>query len=452
VDADAIKARLEEDGIDYMLAQFVDINGTPRCKGVPINAVDDFLGGSAGFAGGSIYGMGQGPHMHDMIAMPDLDTYTPVPWEDGVARFACDIYVDGEPYEFCSRSALRRQLARLEAIGYALKVGVEAEHTLVTRRADGSIEPFNPTGMDTMEKPCYDFKGLSGVMGYLRTLLGYMNDLGWHPYASDHEDATAQFELNWKYDHALLTADRYTFFKMMTSQVAQQFGAIATHMPKPFSKLTGNGSHIHFSLWDREGNNAFLDPADTRGLGQSKLAYNFLGGVMEHARALIAVIAPTVNDYKRLAAGAFLSGSQSGFTWTPAFVTYGDNNRTHMFRTPEPGRFECRVMSGAVNLYLGLAAFIAAGIDGIERGLDPGNPSVGENMYSVPLSEMKSRGLTPLPQTLSEALDAFEQDSVVQGGLGPNLAPEFLKVKREEWVQYHATVSQWEVDRYLTLF
>ncbi|MCC6268839.1 MAG: type III glutamate--ammonia ligase, partial [Dehalococcoidia bacterium] len=241
-------------------------------------------------------------------------------------------------------------------------------------------------------------------------------------------------------------------FKMMTSQVAQQFGAIATHMPKPFSKLTGNGSHIHFSLWDREGNNAFVDPSDTRGLGQSKLAYNFLGGVMAHARALIAVIAPTVNDYKRLAAGAFLSGSQSGFTWTPAFVTYGDNNRTHMFRTPDPGRFECRVMSGAVNLYLGLAAFIAAGIDGIERGLDPGNPSVGENMYQVPLSEMKSRGLTPIPQTLAEALDAYEADPVIQTGLGPNLGPEFLKVKREEWVQYHATVSQWEVDRYLTLF
>ena len=452
MDANVIKGHLESDNIDYILAQFVDINGTPRCKGVPVSAIDQYLAGSAGFAGGSIFGLGQGPHEHDMVAMPDLSTYTVVPWEKGVARFASDLQVDGEPWKYCSRGTLKKQLARLEQAGYSIKVGVEAEHMLVTRNADGTIQPFNPSGLDTMEKPCYDFKGLSGAMAYLRTLLGYMDDLGWYPYASDHEDATAQFELNWKYDNALITADRYTFFKMMTSQVAHRFGAIATHMPKPFSKLTGNGSHIHFSLWDKAGKNVFEDPSDPRGLGQSKLAYHFLGGVMAHARALIAVIAPSVNDYKRLAAGAYLSGSQSGFTWTPAFVTYGDNNRPPMFRTPDPGRFECRVVSGAVNLYLGLAAFVAAGLDGIEKGLDPGDPIVGKNMYAVPLSEMKAQGLTPLPQTLTEALDAFEQDEVVQAGLGADLAAEFLKVKRQEWIQYHATVSQWEVDRYLTLY
>ncbi len=452
MDEQQVKARLAADGIDYMLAQFVDINGTPRCKGVPASAIDQFLAGSAGFAGGSIYGMGQGPHEHDMIARPDLDTYTPLGWEEGVVRFACDIYVDDQPWTYCSRSTLKRALARLADAGYEMKTGVEAEHILVTRNEDGTIEPFNPSGLDTMEKPCYDFKGLSGSMAYLRTLLRFMEQLGWEPYASDHEDGTAQFELNWNYTDSLTTADRYTFFKMMTSQVAQQFGAIATHMPKPFARLTGNGSHIHFSLWDRQGNNVFVDPSDPRGLGQSKLAYNFLGGLMAHGRALTAVIAPTVNDYKRLSAGAFLTGSQSGFTWTPAFITYGDNNRTHMFRTPDPGRFECRTISGAVNLYLGLAAMIAAGLDGIERNLDPGDPIVGKNMYAVPLSEMRSLGLTPLPQSLTEALDAFEQDEVIQAGLGEPLAAEFLKVKRQEWVQYHATVSQWEVDRYLTLF
>ena len=448
---DAIAQRLADDGVTYMLAQWVDIHGTPRCKGVPASALDQFLGGSAGFAGAATVGMGQGPHDHDLIGMPDLATYTVVPWEDGLARFACDIEVDGEPWPYCSRTALRRQIDRLAGIGYVMKVGVEPEHMLVSRAPDGSVTPFDPSGSDTLQKPCYDFKGLAANLEYLRTLVGYLERLGWEPYASDHEDATAQFEINWKYADALETADRYTFFKMMTSQVAKRFGAIATHMPKPFSDLTGNGSHFHFSLWDGD-DNVFLDPADPRRLGQSRLAYHFLGGLLAHARGLSALIAPTVNCYKRLSIGAYLTGARSGFTWTPAFLTYGDNNRTHMFRTPEPGRFECRVVSGAVNPYLGLAGFIAAGMDGIQRELDPGDPMVGRNMYETTLADARSEGLRFLPQTLSEALDAFEEDRVVQGALGPAFAAEFLRVKRTEWVRYHNDVSPWEVGQYLTLF
>ncbi len=448
----SIARRLADDGVSYMLAQWVDIHGTPRCKGVPASAFDQFVGGSAGFAGAATVGMGQGPHDHDLIGMPDLSTYTVVPWETGVARFACDIQVDGQPWPYCSRTALRTQIDRLAGLGYSLKVGVEAEHMLVTRRDDGSIAPFDPSGYDTLQKPCYDFKSLAANMDYLRTLVRYLEELGWEPYASDHEDATAQFEINWKYADALETADRYTFFKMMTNQVAQGYGAIATHMPKPFSHLTGNGSHFHFSLWDQEGRNGFIDPADPRGLGQSELAYHFLGGLLAHARALSALIAPTVNCYKRLSIGAYLTGARSGFTWTPAFITYGDNNRTQMFRTPDPGRFECRVVSGAVNPYLGIAGFIAAGIDGIERRLDPGDPKIGRNMYETPLDDARREGLQFLPQTLSEALDVFEQDKVVQGALGEGLAAEFLRIKRGEWVRYHNDVSRWEVDQYLTLF
>ncbi|MFP5343898.1 MAG: type III glutamate--ammonia ligase [Candidatus Limnocylindria bacterium] len=450
--AGSIARRIADDGVTYLLAQWVDIHGTPRCKGVPASAFDQFVGGSAGFAGAATVGMGQGPHDHDLIGMPDLATYTLVPWETGVARFACDIQVDGEDWPFCSRTALRRQLDRLAGLGYSLKVGVEAEHMLVTRRPDGSIEPFDPSGFDTLQKPCYDFKSLAANLDYLRTLVTYLEQLGWGPYASDHEDATAQFELNWKYADALETADRYTFFKMMTNQVAQRFGAIATHMPKPFSHLTGNGSHFHFSLWDKDDQNAFLGEDDPRGLGQSKLAYHFLGGLLEHARGLSALIAPTVNCYKRLSVGAYLTGARSGFTWTPAFITYGDNNRTQMFRTPDPGRFECRVVSGAVNPYLGIAGFIAAGIDGIERELDPGEPMIGRNMYETPLEQARAEGLKFLPQSLSEALDAFEEDGVVRGALGGGLDAEFLRIKRTEWVRYHNDVSRWETDQYLTLF
>lgn len=449
---ESVRSRLHEDGVDYILAQWVDVHGTPRCKGVPASALDAFVAGSAGFAGAATVGMGQGPHSHDLVGMPDLDTYTLVPWESGVARFACDIVVDGEAWSYCSRTVLQRAVDRLAAAGYEMRVGVEAEHMLVTRNADGTIAPFDPSGLDTLAKPCYDFKGLSGSMGYLRQLLRYMEGLGWEPYASDHEDGIGQFELNWKYADALTTADRLTFFKMMTSQVAAQHGAIATHMPKPFSELTGNGTHFHFSLWDDAGENVFLDPSDRRGLGQSKLAYQFLAGLMAHARGLSALMAPTVNCYKRLSVGSYLTGARSGFTWTPAFITYGDNNRTHMFRTPEPGRFECRAVSGAVNPYLAMAGFIAAGLDGIEHDLDPGEPLVGRNMYESELAETQRAGIRLIPQTLSEALDEFEADDVVRSGLGAELSAEFLAVKRREWVRYHNTVGAWEVGEYLTLF
>jgi glutamine synthetase len=452
-DESAIREMLHRDGIDYLLAQWVDIHGTPRVKGVPASALHGFLGGSAGFAGAATVGMGQGPHSHDMIGMPDFSSYTVVPWESGVARVACDIHVDGEPWPYYSRVALKRATERLAGIGYEMRVGVEAEHMLVTRRPDGTIAPYDPQGVDTLEKPCYDFKSLSANLDYLRTLVRAMETLGWEPYASDHEDGTAQFELNWKYAEALTTADRYTFFKMMTNQVAARHGAIATHMPKPFSDLTGNGSHFHFSLW-KDGQEAFLagPKGDKRGLGQSRLAYQFLAGLLTHARALAAVIAPTVNCYKRLSIGAYLTGARSGFTWVPAFITYGDNNRTHMFRTPEPGRFECRAVSGAVNPYLAMAAIIAAGMDGIEHDLDPGDPIVGRNMYETSLEDMKREGLRYIPQSLTEALDEFEADEVIQSAMGPELAAEFLRIKRQEWVRYHSTVSRWETDQYLTLF
>jgi glutamine synthetase len=448
---DELRAAMAEHTIDYVLAQYVDIHGTPRCKGVPARALDLFLEGSAGFAGAAVSGMGQGPHDHDLIGIPDRDSFTVVPWETGVARFACDLTVDGQPWPYCPRTVLKGNLEALRREGYTMMVGAEAEHFLVQRRPDGPITPFDPAGVDSMEKPCYDFKSLSGVMGYLRTLLAYLEELGWEPYASDHEDANAQFEINWKYADALTTADRFTFYKMMTSQVAKRFGAIATFMPKPFAKLTGSGCHFHISLWDLEGRrNLFVDAGDRRSLGLSPLAYHFLGGVMDHARALTAVVAPTVNCYKRLSVGEFLTGATSGFTWTPAFISYGDNNRTQMFRVPEPGRFESRLVSSAVNPYLGMSAFVAAGLDGIRRKLDPGEPNIGKNMYTIALTDVRLDRL--VPQSLPEALDAFEQDSVIQGALGPELAREFVKVKRQEWVKYHNTVSPWEIDRYLTLF
>jgi glutamine synthetase len=278
-----------------------------------------------------------------------------------------------------------------------------------------------------------------------------LNRLCWGGYQADHEDANGQYEINFDYADALTTADRYTFFKMMSSQYALKRGAIATHMAKPFTDRTGSGAHIHFHLADAEtGENVFLDESDPRGLGLSQTAYHFIGGIMAHGRATCAVTSPTVNCYKRLQVGGALTGSQSGFLWTPAFVSYGDNNRTQMIRTAGPGHLEDRTISAACNPYLALAVYVTAGLDGIRNKLDPGEPNLG-NMYDLGLEEIARRGIRLLPQTLAEALQELRGDEIVQGALGV-IYDEFAGLKEAEWKEYHRKVSQWELDRYLTLF
>ena len=446
-----LRQRMQDDGVEFLLAQFVDINGSPKVKMVPVSHFDDVIDEGAGFAGAALPGMGQGPHSHDMMARIDLDTYTPVPWTEGVARFASDLYVDGEPFMHCARQNLKQVLSDLRKAGYVFNVGIEPEHFLVTRNEDGSISVWDPNDMDTLTKPCYDFKGIANVMDYLQDMMRGMAHVGWDVYQSDHEDANGQYEINFVYADALTTADRYTFFKMMTSQYAQKYGAIATHMAKPFTDRTGSGGHIHFHLADAEtGENVFLDEDDPQGLGLSQMAYNFIGGIFAHAAALCCVNSPTVNCYKRLQVGASLLGSRSGFLWTPAFVSYGDNNRTQMIRTAGPGHLEDRTLSAACNPYLALAAYVTAGLDGIRNKLDPGKANLG-NLYDLGLEEIQRRGIRLLPQSLDEALRELREDEVIQGALGV-IYDEFENLKEAEWKEYHRQVSQWELDRYLTMF
>ena len=446
-----VRQRMQDDGVQYLLTQFVDINGAPKVKMVPASHLDDVIDEGAGFAGAALLGMGQGPHSHDMLARVDLDSYTPVPWKDGFARFASDLYVDDEPYMFCPRQNFKRVLSEVRDKGYEFYIGIEPEHFLVTRASDGSISVWDPNEIDTLDKPCYDFKGICNVLDYLRDMMDGMARVGWDAYQSDHEDANGQYEINFVYSDALTTADRYTFFKMMTSQFAQKHGAIATHMAKPFTDRTGSGGHIHYHMEDAStGENVFLDESDARGLGLSEMAYHFIGGVFAHAPALCAVMSPTVNCYKRLQVGAALTGSRSGFLWTPAFISYGDNNRTQMIRTAGPGHLEDRTMSAACNPYLALAAYLAAGMDGVARGLHPGEPNL-TNMYDLGLEEIARRGIRLLPQTLSESVEALRSDEVVQGALGV-IYDEFVELKEAEWKEYHRQVSQWELDRYLTMF
>jgi glutamine synthetase len=446
----ALKDQLLKDQVGYLVVQFVDIHGTPKVKMVPRDVLDDVSDTGAGFAGGAVWGLGQNAASHDMMARIDPASYTPLPWKRGLARFAADLYVDGQPYPFCPRVNLKRVLREVREAGYVFNVGVEPEHFLVTRTADGRVVPWDPAGVDTLAKPCYDFKGLAAACDYLQDVCGFLNHLGWGAYQCDHEDANGQYEINFKYADALTTADRFIFFKMLAGETAKKYGAVATFMAKPFADRTGSGAHMHYHLAHAEtGQNLFVAEDDRRALGLSELAYHFLGGVLAHARALCAVTSPTVNCYKRLQLGQGLYSARSGYTWTPAFVTYGDNNRTQMIRTPDAGHVEDRTVSSAFNPYLAFAAYVYAGLDGVKRRLDPGEPNRA-NMYELSAEEMARRQVRVLPQTLTEALDDLERDEVIQAALGP-IYPEFLKLKRAEWNDYHRQVSAWEVERYLTM-
>ncbi|HZZ20872.1 MAG TPA: type III glutamate--ammonia ligase [Opitutaceae bacterium] len=447
----SLASQLEKDKVSFLLAQFVDIHGSPKVKMAPVESLDSLIEEGAGFAGGAVWGMGQGAHSHDMMGRIDTDTYTPLPWQPDVARFASDIYVDGEPYPFCSRVNLKRQLDAAKAKGFVMNIGIEPEHFLVVKKPDGSIAPWDPANVDSLAKPCYDFKAVGPALGYLQDITRYCNSLGWGVYQTDHEDGNGQYEVNFKYTDALTTADRYTFFKMMTSQVALKYGAVATHMPKPFTNRTGSGAHIHYHVADAAtGKNLFTDESDPRGLGLSKMAYHFLGGIIHHAPALCAITSPTINCYKRLLVGDGLHSTRSGFTWTPAFISYGDNNRTQMLRVCGPGHVEDRSVSAGCNPYLAFAAYVAAGLDGVAKSMDPGEPSL-KNLYAMTPEQIAKLGLRTLPQSLRESITALEADDVVRASLGP-IADEFIKLKRQEWNEYHRQVSPWEIDQYLSLF
>ena len=451
VTREEIRKRIQDDDVQYLLVQIVDLNGSPKVKMVPAAHLDDVIDAGAGFTGAALPGLGQGPHSHDMMARIDLDSYTLVPYTKGVCHFASDLFVGGQPHMSCPRQNLKRVLSQVRREGYIFNVGIEPEHYLVTRKKDGSIVVWDPNEVDNLRYPCYDFKGTANAIEYLRNMMDAMSQIGWEPYQSDHEDGNGQYEINFAYSDALTTADRYTFFKMMTSHYAHEVGAIATHMAQPFTDRVGSGGHIHYHLANAaNGENLFVDEEDPRGLGLSRLAYHFIGGGFAHAPALCSVMSPTVNCYKRLQVGPVLMDPNSEFVWTHAFVSYGDNNRTQMIRTAGPGHLEDRTMSSACNAFLALSAYVMAGLDGIRRELDPGEPFLG-NLYSLGLEEIRRRGIRLLPQTLNESLAELKLDGIVQESLGV-IYEEFVASKEAEWREYHRQVTRWEVERYLTLF
>jgi glutamine synthetase len=306
-----------------------------------------------------------------------------------------------------------------------------------------------PNPDDNLDKSCYDVKRFFDVFPWLDEMVTTMNGLGWDVYSLDHEDGNSQFEFDFKYADALTMADRYIFFRYMAKTIAAKHGLLATFMPKPFADKTGNGAHFNMSLADkRTGKNLFESKKDPRGLGISPLGYSFIAGILRHGRALCAVLAPTVNSYKRL----IRRGAMSYYSWAPVFNSFGTNNRTNSIRVPmNGGRCESRNADSACNPYLAAALVLATGLEGVREKLDPGEPH-HENLYELSPAELEKIGVQELPRTLGEAVDAFAADPFVEKILGAELRGEFIKYKRAEWEAYHQTVSQWEIDRYARLF
>ena len=436
------KKFLAKNNVKSVLAQFVDIHGTAKAKSVPASHFEDILNAGAGFAGFAVWGLGIEPHGPDYMAVGDLSTLSLVPWQPGYARIVCDGHVHGKPWDFDARVALKKQIARLEKLGMTLMTGLEPEFSLLKRSITGKVVPCEDS--DTLAKPCYDYKGLSRSRVFLDKLVDSLVAVGIDVYQVDHEDANGQFEINYTFTDCLTSCDHYIFFKMAAAEIANDMGLIASFMPKPFANRPGNGMHMHMSLSDGK-KNLFLDKKDKRGLDLSPLAYQFTAGLLKHGPALAAICAPTVNSYKRLVVGRSLTGA----TWAPAYISYGDNNRSSMVRIPG-GRLELRLPDGACNPYLATAAVIAAGLDGIEHKLDPGDPH-NMNLYELSDAELKKEKISILPQNLHEALTALEKDKVIREALNP-VSDEFLRLKHMEWVEYMRHVSEWEIESYLEFF
>jgi glutamine synthetase len=445
----AIQQVLQEQGVKYCIGAYVDIHGIPKAKVVPIDHLPQMAAGSERYTGYALDGLGQAPSDDELNSVPDLDQVIQLPWEPKIAWMPADNHFQGKPYPLNTRVALKNVLAQAAEMGFGMNLGIECEIYLLKQNADNSLAVPNPD--DKLAKPCYDVRGFVDNFQWLDKMATAINELGWDLYSFDHEDGNSQFEFDFNYSDALTMCDRFTFFRFMAKHYAKEEGLLATMMPKPFADKTGTGAHFNMSLYDlNTGKNLFAcDPKDDpRGLGLTTLGYQFIAGILKHGPALCAAFAPTVNSYKRLVR----RGAMSYFSWAPVFNSYGSNNRTNSVRVPMGGgRCESRNADGAVNPYLAATLVLAAGLEGIREGLDPGKPNE-DNLYDINEEQRQARGIAFLPQTLQEAVAAFARDPLVERTLGKELRDEFIKYKTEEWETYHLTVSQWEIDRYSYMF
>jgi glutamine synthetase len=444
-----LKADLAAKGVKYCIGAYVDIHGVPKGKVVPLSHFEHFAHGSELYTGYALDGLGQSPNDDEISSKPDLDRLMILPWNPEVAWFPADNEFKGQPYEINARVALKKQIAEAAKMGFGFHLGIECEVFVVRLAADGSLEI--PNSDDDLIKSCYDVKRFLDRYPWLDKMATAIDSLGWDLYSFDHEDANSQFEFDFRHSDGLTMCDRYIFFRYMAKHYAAEEGLLATFMPKPFADKTGSGAHFNMSLFDpKSGVNLFerAPSEDPRGLGLSELGYQFIAGILKHGPALCAAFAPTVNSYKRLVR----RGLMAYYSWAPVFNSYGRNNRTNSVRVPMGGgRCESRNADASCNPYLAATLALAAGLEGIREGLDPGT-SNEENLYEFTPAQLAERGICELPRTLDEAVKAFAADPFVEQVLGSDFRNEFITYKSEEWREYHQTVSQWEINRYARLF
>ena len=430
----------KQKNIKYFLISFVDLFGILRSKLVPAHAIKEMQGAGAGFAGFAAW-LDMSPADSDMFAIPDPDSLIQLPWNKEVGWLASDLWMNGKPVEASPRVILKKQIKKLKNQNLTMKSGVECEYFLISPDGNSIADP-----RDTQSKPCYDQSALMRRYDLIKEICDCMIEMGWNPYQNDHEDANGQFEMNWDYADCLITADRHTFFKYMVKTIAEKHGLRATFMPKPFENLTGNGCHAHVSVWQGK-KNKFLDKSDN--LGLSKMAYNFLGGVIKNASSLSAFFNPTINSYRRINAPP----TKSGATWSPSSVSYTGNNRTHMIRIPDPGRFELRLMDGSANPYLLQASVLAAGLYGLKNKIDPGKP-LDCNMYT---DYAKYPDLPKLPNELNQSLDQLKNNKEMNNAFGKEVIESYIKLRSSEIGEFNSQenfdktkpISKWEKDNTL---
>ena len=422
--------------IKYFMISFTDIFGAQRAKLVPAAAITDMEKEGAGFAGFATW-LDMTPAHPDMAAIPDPKSLIQLPWRPDVAWLASDLVMAGKEVAQAPRNVLRKLIVEASKKKMRVKTGIEAEYFLI--KPDGSAISDE---YDTAEKPCYDQQAVMRKYDVITEICDAMLKLGWGPYQNDHEDANGQFEMNFEYDDALMTADKHSFFKFMVKSIAEKHGLRATFMPKPFSNLTGNGCHAHISVWDLAGKrNIFADKKSDIGLAKQGL--NFLGGIMAHAKSMVAITNPTINSYKRINAPVTISGA----TWAPNTITWSGNNRTHMVRIPGPGRFELRLPDGASNPYLLQSVIIAAGIIGVDIKADPGR-RYDNDIYT---DRTKDSEVERLPENLLDALREFDKDEELKNMLGSEFSNAFIKLKNQEWRKFFSHLTTWEKDNTLDI-
>lgn len=435
---------LADKGVKYTIASWIDVLGRSRAKTNPINSLPELLAGYSRYTPRGITGIGSmNPIEEEVTTLPDESTLTILPWDRRFAWMAADMWSDkGEPFELCPRSILKRQIDIAAKEGFTCTLGVEPEFYVFKPESlepgAGRLIPISHSA-ELKPSPAYDVETSLDTTQFIDKMVQYMQEIGFTVFAFGAEGGEGQYEIDFKYANILEMADRLTLFRLMARQVAKEMGLLVTFMPKPYANMWGSGGHFNMGLYST------TDPEKSIFRNEDKTwtkeAHAFIAGILSHAPALTAICNPLVNSYKRLTP-RLIDGSVS---WAPIKISYGHNNRSCMIRLPENRpAIENRSIDAAANTYLAGAFMLAAGLEGIRKGLDPGAPA---DFLTYDKSEIPR-----LPYTLLEAVDAFERDPLTYEVFSNGFIKDYVETKRSEWEEAHLQVSDWEREKYLLYF